>query len=148
MSNQAVLALENLEKSFGKNQVLKGVSFKLYPGKVTALLGANGAGKSTLIKVLAGLYPPSGGNILVGNTPARSARPCEPELRPGCSATGWCTRHGNQPRTRALGAPGGYQPAARPATPGSRPAAGADAKRSVRQRAAPAAGAIAQDQSG
>ena len=75
MSNQAVLALENLEKSFGKNQVLKGVSFKLYPGKVTALLGANGAGKSTLIKVLAGLYPPSGGNILVGNTPVEITSP-------------------------------------------------------------------------
>lgn len=74
-TDQAVLSLENLEKSFGKNQVLKGVSFKLYPGKVTALLGANGAGKSTLIKVLAGLYPPSGGTVYVGTDPVTITSP-------------------------------------------------------------------------
>lgn len=74
-TNPAVLSLENLEKSFGKNQVLKGVSFNLQPGKVTALLGANGAGKSTLIKVLAGLYPPSGGKIQISGAEVEITNP-------------------------------------------------------------------------
>ncbi len=59
------LELRGIEKSFGLNQVLKGVTMALEPGKVTALLGANGAGKSTLIKILAGVYERSAGEILV-----------------------------------------------------------------------------------
>lgn len=59
------LELRGIEKSFGSNQVLKGVSLALKPGQVTALLGANGAGKSTLIKILAGVYDRSAGEILV-----------------------------------------------------------------------------------
>jgi len=51
--------------SFGANQVLKGVTLGLQPGRVTALLGANGAGKSTLIKVLSGVYPEHGGQVRV-----------------------------------------------------------------------------------
>jgi simple sugar transport system ATP-binding protein len=70
MSTEAVeqryaLELREIEKSFGANQVLKGVSLTLEAGKITALLGANGAGKSTLIKILAGVYERSAGDILV-----------------------------------------------------------------------------------
>lgn len=70
MSTEAVepryaLELREIEKSFGANQVLKGVSLTLEAGKITALLGANGAGKSTLIKILAGVYERSAGEILV-----------------------------------------------------------------------------------
>ncbi|MDO5672609.1 MAG: sugar ABC transporter ATP-binding protein [Actinomycetaceae bacterium] len=57
------LELSNITKSFGPNQVLRGVSMSLTPGKVTALLGANGAGKSTLIKILAGVYEMDGGEV-------------------------------------------------------------------------------------
>ncbi|PID98607.1 MAG: ABC transporter [Actinomycetales bacterium] len=49
--------------AFGSNEVLKGVTMSLTPGKVTALLGANGAGKSTLIKILAGVYTSTGGKV-------------------------------------------------------------------------------------
>ncbi|MBC9926437.1 MULTISPECIES: sugar ABC transporter ATP-binding protein [unclassified Leucobacter] len=60
------LALVDLMKNFGPNRVLKGVDLQLFPGKVTALLGANGAGKSTLIKVLAGVHDQTAGQVQVG----------------------------------------------------------------------------------
>ncbi|MCV2393059.1 sugar ABC transporter ATP-binding protein [Actinotalea sp. M2MS4P-6] len=60
-----VLELDAITKSFGSNEVLKGVTLTLRPGRVTALLGANGAGKSTLIKVLSGVYPDHGGEVRV-----------------------------------------------------------------------------------
>ncbi|EAC5363310.1 ATP-binding cassette domain-containing protein, partial [Listeria monocytogenes] len=41
--------MSNIEKSFGKNQVLRDVSLTLYPGEIHALMGENGAGKSTLM---------------------------------------------------------------------------------------------------
>jgi ATP-binding cassette subfamily B protein len=49
--------------------VLKDVSFALPAGKVTALVGANGAGKSTLVKLLARMYDPAGGLILLDGVP-------------------------------------------------------------------------------
>lgn len=60
---EPVLKLRDLTKDFGANQVLKGVTLELRPGRIAALLGANGAGKSTLIKILSGVYQPTGGEI-------------------------------------------------------------------------------------
>lgn len=64
-----VLSLRDTTMAFGRNRVLKGVTMDLYPGHVTALIGANGAGKSTLIKILAGVYTQSDGTIEVEGTP-------------------------------------------------------------------------------
>ena len=50
------IELDDISMSFGTNQVLRGVSLHLEPGRVTALIGANGAGKSTLIKILSGVH--------------------------------------------------------------------------------------------
>ena len=75
-----IIELAGVVKSFGPVSVLKGVSLKAYPGKVTALVGDNGAGKSTLIKGLAGVQPyDSGtvkfdGNEVVLHTPRDAAR--------------------------------------------------------------------------
>ncbi len=70
-----VLELNGITMSFGSNQVLKGVTVDLYAGRVTALLGANGAGKSTLIKVLSGVYPDHGGEVIVAGAPATMDSP-------------------------------------------------------------------------
>jgi rhamnose transport system ATP-binding protein len=59
------VSLTGMSKSFVGVKVLKDVSFDVRQGEVHALLGENGAGKSTLIKMLAGLYKPDSGTIVV-----------------------------------------------------------------------------------
>ena len=60
---QAVLALDQISKSFPGVRALDGVGFDVRAGEVHALLGENGAGKSTLIKIISGLYQPDAGTI-------------------------------------------------------------------------------------
>ena len=63
MSDQPLLELRGVNKSFGAVQVLHDVDFKVYPGQVTALVGDNGAGKSTLVKTIAGIYRADSGSF-------------------------------------------------------------------------------------
>ena len=64
-STPALLEVRDVFKSFGAVQALQGVSFDIYPGDIVALVGDNGAGKSTLVKIIAGVHPPSKGDILL-----------------------------------------------------------------------------------
>ena len=64
-----VLELKNIDKSFGENQVLRGVSFKAEGGRAFGLLGRNGAGKTTSIRILMGVFPANGGEVLVDGKP-------------------------------------------------------------------------------
>lgn len=57
--------MENINKAFSGNQVLKDVFFSLEKGEIHALMGENGAGKSTLMKILTGIYPRDGGSVRV-----------------------------------------------------------------------------------
>ncbi len=61
-----------LSKHFGGVQALRSASFTAWPGEVLAVVGGNGAGKSTLLKILAGVYPPDGGRLLVRGEPVHS----------------------------------------------------------------------------
>ena len=56
MSDEPLLSLRGIQKSFGAVHVLRGVDLDVRPGQVTALVGDNGAGKSTLIKGIAGIH--------------------------------------------------------------------------------------------
>lgn len=62
--NSPVIELREVKKSFGPVDVLNGIDFKAYAGKVTALVGDNGAGKSTLIKGLSGVQPYDSGKVI------------------------------------------------------------------------------------
>ena len=62
----AHLEVENITKSFGQVEVLKGVSFSLERGQVLALIGSSGSGKTTLLRCLNFLEQPDSGSIRVG----------------------------------------------------------------------------------
>ncbi len=60
-----VLRVENLHKSFGKLEVLKGVSFKVEKGETVAILGPSGSGKSTMLRCIVRLVEPDAGDIWI-----------------------------------------------------------------------------------
>jgi simple sugar transport system ATP-binding protein len=64
MSEAPLLQMRAVRKSFPGVRALDGVDFTVRRGEVHALMGENGAGKSTLIKVLTGVYPRDGGDVL------------------------------------------------------------------------------------
>ena len=64
-SDDLVLEAEDIDFSYGRLQVLFGVSLQLRRGEALALLGTNGAGKSTLLNAIAGLAAPSRGRVRI-----------------------------------------------------------------------------------
>jgi iron(III) transport system ATP-binding protein len=62
----ADLTVNDLALRYGDNEILKGVSVKVPPGKVVALLGPSGSGKTTLLRCVAGLETPHRGRISMG----------------------------------------------------------------------------------
>jgi len=59
------IAVHDVEKRFGEQRALKGVTLRLEKGEVVGLLGPNGAGKSTLMRLVTGYLPPTSGRIEV-----------------------------------------------------------------------------------
>jgi simple sugar transport system ATP-binding protein len=62
-THSALLSLVNIEKYFGRVQVLKGINVEIGYNEIVGLVGDNGAGKSTLIKIITGVHLPTAGEI-------------------------------------------------------------------------------------
>ncbi|WP_288408284.1 amino acid ABC transporter ATP-binding protein [uncultured Herbaspirillum sp.] len=60
-----LIAIDNVKKRFGDNEVLKGISLDVEPGEVIAIIGESGSGKSTLLRCINGLESIDEGNISV-----------------------------------------------------------------------------------
>jgi simple sugar transport system ATP-binding protein len=73
----ALLELSGIAKHFGAIEALKGVDLTIEPGEVVGLMGDNGAGKSTLVKIIAGNFPPSGGEIRMSGVTKHFHRPVD-----------------------------------------------------------------------
>ncbi|WP_413989700.1 ATP-binding cassette domain-containing protein [Labrys okinawensis] len=77
----ATAGLRNASKRFGGTIALAEASFDLLPGEVLALLGENGAGKSTCVKLLAGVYRPDSGAVIIDGQPVDHWSPLEAQRR-------------------------------------------------------------------
>lgn len=62
----SVLQAQNITKSYGKEEVLKGISLSVEENTFTAVLGPSGSGKSTMLSVLSGLLKPTSGTVICG----------------------------------------------------------------------------------
>lgn len=63
-----MIKAEKIFKSFDDLEVLKGIDFIFEQGKTNLIIGKSGAGKTVLLKILVGLYPPTSGKVLYGDT--------------------------------------------------------------------------------
>jgi ATP-binding cassette subfamily F protein 3 len=66
-SSREAVSLVGLQKKFGRQTIFKKLNLLIERGERIALVGPNGAGKSTLLKMVAGLEPPSGGQLKLGD---------------------------------------------------------------------------------
>ena len=65
-SNDPMIKIENLVKTFGAKRAVDGISFNVERGEVVGFLGPNGSGKSTTMRMITGYYAPDGGKVTVG----------------------------------------------------------------------------------
>lgn len=72
-----MIVVENLHKRFGGVHAVNGASLTICPGSITGLIGPNGAGKTTLFNVIAGLYQPTAGQVLLDGEDITGLKPHE-----------------------------------------------------------------------
>ena len=63
-----MIKVENITKSFGQLQVLKGISLNIGKGEVVSIVGPSGAGKTTLLQIIGTLDKPDGGSVVINDT--------------------------------------------------------------------------------
>lgn len=71
------LELKDLQKRFGKTEIIRGVNLAVEAGERVAIIGPNGAGKSTLFNLISGRFPPSSGEVLLHGERIDGKKPFE-----------------------------------------------------------------------
>ena len=71
------LELKDLRKSFGKADIIRGISLAIPPGERVGIIGPNGAGKSTLFNLISGRFEPTSGDVLLNGQRLNGKRPFE-----------------------------------------------------------------------
>jgi branched-chain amino acid transport system ATP-binding protein len=84
VTNQPILALNNVDAGYGEIEVLRKVSLSVQTGQIVTIIGANGAGKTTLLRTVFGQVRPSAGQITFDGIDITGAKPIE-LLRRGIS---------------------------------------------------------------
>ncbi len=64
MKSNVIIEVKGLKKSFGKNEILKGITTEIHKGEVVVILGPSGCGKSTFLRCLNMLEQPTDGNVI------------------------------------------------------------------------------------
>ena len=75
------IAWKGVDKSFGSNDVLKGLDLKAYEGRSLVVIGGSGSGKSVTIKLALGLLKPDAGKVEIDGQPVRFAREDDPGVQ-------------------------------------------------------------------
>ena len=70
----AIIEANNISKTFGSLQVLKGISASISQGEIVTIVGASGAGKTTFLQIAGTLMNPSGGKIIINGTDVGNLR--------------------------------------------------------------------------
>jgi ATP-binding cassette, subfamily C, bacterial LapB len=85
---QGAIEFKNVNFRYAEDdrEVLRAISFSIQPGEHVAILGRNGSGKTTLEKLIAGLYQPDSGTVLVDGIDIRQIDPAELRRNIGCVA--------------------------------------------------------------
>jgi simple sugar transport system ATP-binding protein len=73
----SLLEIRNVAKSFGAIRAVNGISLTVEAGEVVGLMGDNGAGKSTMVKLIAGNFPPTEGEIVVDDKVCHFHKPIQ-----------------------------------------------------------------------
>jgi phospholipid/cholesterol/gamma-HCH transport system ATP-binding protein len=65
MNDHQIIQLKNVRKTFGEQEVLRGINLSIFDGKTTVIVGGSGQGKSSILKLILGLVKPDSGEVLV-----------------------------------------------------------------------------------
>jgi len=76
-AGQPVLELKGIGKDFGAIRALHDIDMQVLPGEVVGLMGDNGAGKSTLVKIIAGNFPPTAGEVVLADETVHFNQPLD-----------------------------------------------------------------------
>lgn len=87
MSQDPILTIRGLQKSFGDNHVLRGIDLEVNKGDCIAILGASGSGKSTFLRCLNFMEIPTDGEVSYGGKTIGTARPGKPRHYPEAELT-------------------------------------------------------------